>query len=74
MICLNNLMLFWFLALAVLISALARFSGPQRYVAVLIWGLTLVASYIAAPIIGPSNLILLLKVKRSKGKAARPHV
>jgi len=74
MICLNNLMLFWFLALAVLISALARFSGPQRYVAVLIWGLTLVASYVAAPIIGPSNLILLLKVKRSKGKAARPHV
>jgi hypothetical protein len=61
MIFLNNLMLFWFLALAVLISALARFSGPQRYVAVLVWCLTLAAFYIAVPIIGPSTLIRLLK-------------
>jgi hypothetical protein len=66
MIFLNNLMLFWFLVLAVLISALAKFSGPQRYVAVLILGLTLAAFYIAVPIIGPSTLIRLLKGRRAQ--------
>jgi hypothetical protein len=66
MIFLNNLALFWFLVLAVLISALAKFSGPQRYVAVLILGLTLAAVYIAVPIIGPSTLIRLLKGRRAQ--------
>jgi hypothetical protein len=72
MIFLNNLLLLWFLAFAVLISALARFSGPQRYVVILILGLALAAFYIAAPIIGPSTLIRLLKGKRAQS-APRGH-
>jgi hypothetical protein len=71
MIFLKNLMLFWFIAFAVLISALVRFSGPQRFEAVLIWALILGVFYIAVPIFGPSILIRLVKGKLAQSSRPR---
>lgn len=50
----SNLLLVWFLIFAVLISALARFASPQRYVAVLVLGLSRAAFHTA----GSKHLIL----------------
>jgi hypothetical protein len=53
-----------------LISALVRFSGPQRFEALIIWPLILRVFYIAVPIFGPSNLIRLVKGKLAR--SSRP--
>jgi hypothetical protein len=45
----NNLMLFWFLVLTVLVSAILRFASPQRYMAILILAVSLVVFHITVP-------------------------
>jgi hypothetical protein len=71
----NNLLLLWFLIFAVLISALARFGSPQRYIAVLVFfGLSLAAFHAAVPgLTSPSMLIRLLKNERSAQSTVGPH-
>src|SRR5260370_1206382 len=49
MIFLNDLLIFWFLVLAVFVSTSLRFASPQRYIAILVWALSLAAFHIAVP-------------------------
>jgi len=59
----NNIILLFSLILAVLISAFIRFTGHQRYVAILVVGLCLAVFYIAVPLT-PGALFRLLKGKQ----------
>jgi hypothetical protein len=45
----NNLILFYVLTLSVLISAIARFSSPKRYIAIAVLLVSLVAFNVAVP-------------------------
>jgi hypothetical protein len=73
MISLNNLLLVWSLILAVLISIITRFVGQQRYIAVLVLALSLVAFHIAVPgMTSPTTMIWLLKNRRAQS-TPRPH-
>jgi hypothetical protein len=73
MISLNNLLLVWFLILAVLISIITRFVGHQRYIAVLVLALSLVAFHIAVPgMTSPTTMIWLLKHRHAQS-TPRPH-
>ena len=45
----NNVLLFWFLIFAVLVSATLRFASPQRYMAILILAISLVIFHVAVP-------------------------
>src|SRR5580765_7607875 len=57
----NNVLLLISLILAVLISAVVRFAGHQKYVAILALSLALAAFHIAVPVItSPSMLFRLL--------------
>lgn len=61
----NNVLLLHSLILAVLVSAVARFAGHQRYIAILVLGLALAAFHIAVPgMTNPSQLFRLLKEER----------
>ena len=46
----NNVLLFWFLVFAVLVSATLRFASPQRYMAILILAISLVIFHVAVPV------------------------
>jgi hypothetical protein len=62
----NNFLLLYSLILAVLISAVVRFAGHQRYIAILALGLALVAFHIAVPgMTNPSLFLRLLKDERT---------
>jgi hypothetical protein len=63
----NNVLLLLSLILAVLISEVARFAGPQRYVAVLMLALSLVAFHIAEP--GLTNPRLLIRLLMNENPA-----
>jgi hypothetical protein len=57
----NNLLLFWFLVVAVVVSMSMRFASPQRYLAFLVFILILAAFHIAVPImLNPRSLIRLV--------------
>jgi hypothetical protein len=60
----NNLLLFFVLVLATLFSIVVRFAGHDKYIALLVLGLALVAFHIAAPITRPSMLFRLWKKRR----------
>jgi len=61
----NNVLLLFSLILAVLISAVVRFAGHQKYIAILALSLALAAFHIAVPgITSPSMLFRLLKNER----------
>jgi hypothetical protein len=61
----NNVLLLISLILAVLISAVVRFAGHQKYVAILALSLALAAFHIAVPVItSRSMLFRLLKNER----------
>jgi hypothetical protein len=60
----NNLLLFFVLVLATLFSIVVRFAGHDKYIALLVLGLALVAFHIATPITRPSMLFRLLKNRR----------
>lgn len=66
----NNVLLLLSLVLAVLISAVVRFVGHQKYIAILTLGLALAAFYIAVPIIRPSMLFRLWRNGRIAGDGA----
>jgi hypothetical protein len=73
MIFLNNLLLVWSLILVVLISIITRFVGQQRYIAVLVLALSLVAFHVAVPgMRSPTTMIWLLKNRRAQS-TPRPH-
>jgi hypothetical protein len=73
MIFLNNLLLVWSLIFAVLISIFTRFVGQQRYIAVLVLALSLVAFHIAVPgMTTPATMIWLLKNRRAQSSYG-PH-
>jgi hypothetical protein len=55
----NNLLLFWFLACAVLVSAALRFANPERYVAMAIVLLSLAAFEVAGPSFLRFTILLL---------------
>ena len=62
----SNFLLFYSLILAVLISAVVSFGGHQRYFAILLLVLALVAFHIAVPgMTNPSLFLRLLKDERS---------
>ena len=62
----SNFLLFYSLILAVLISAVVSFGGHQRYFAILVLVLALVAFHIAVPgMTNPSLFLRLLKDERS---------
>jgi hypothetical protein len=68
----NNVLLLYSLILAVLISAVVRFAGNQRYIAILVLGLALAAFHIAVPgMTNPSQLLRLLKDERTARDAAK---
>jgi hypothetical protein len=61
----NNVLLLFSLILAVLVSAVVRFTGHQMYIAILALGLALAAFHIAVPgITSPRTLYRLLKNER----------
>jgi hypothetical protein len=65
---LNDMLLLYSLIFAVLVSALVRFAGHQRYIAILVLGLALAAFHVAVTgVTNPSQLLRLLKA----GRAAR---
>jgi hypothetical protein len=55
----NNVLLFWFLTLTVLISAVLRFAGPQRIIAIFVLALSLAVFHVAVP--GFLNAIWLIR-------------
>jgi hypothetical protein len=55
----NNVLLFWFLVLTVLVSAVLRFAGPHRYIAIFVLALGLVVFHVAVP--GFLNSIWLVR-------------
>jgi hypothetical protein len=62
----NNVLLLYSLILAVLISAVVRFAGHQRYIAILVLSLALAAFHIAVPgMTNPIQLLRLLKNERT---------
>jgi hypothetical protein len=62
----NNVLLLYSLILAVLICAVVRFAGHQRYTAILVLGLALAAFHIAVPGMTNANQLLrLLKDERT---------
>jgi hypothetical protein len=62
----NNVLLLYSLILAVLISAVVRFAGHQRYIAILALVLALVAFHVAVPgMTNPSLFLRLLKDERT---------
>jgi len=62
----NNIILLFSLILAVLVSAIVRFPGHQRYFAVLAVGLALAAFHIAGGgILHPRILLILLRNERT---------
>ena len=70
----NNVLLLFFLIFAVLISAVARFASPQRYVAIFILVLSLAAFHIAVPgITSPNMLIRLLRNENITEPPRGPH-
>ena len=61
----NNVLLLLSLILAVLISAIVRFAGSQKYIAILVLALALAAFHIAVPgITSPRMLLRLWKNER----------
>jgi hypothetical protein len=66
----NNVLLLYSLILAVLISAVVRFAGHQRYIAILVLSLALAAFHIAVP--GMTNPIQLLR--RLKDERTASHM
>jgi hypothetical protein len=61
----NNVLLLSSLILAALISALVRFPGHQKYIAILAMGLALAAFHIAVPgLTSPTMLLRLLRNER----------
>jgi len=60
----NNVLLFFLLVFATLFSAVVRFVGHDKYIAILVLGLALVAFHIAVPITRPSVLFRLWKNRR----------
>jgi hypothetical protein len=61
----NNVLLVLSLILAVLISAIVRFAGSQKYIAILVLALALAAFHIAVPVItSPRTLFGLWKDER----------
>lgn len=61
----NNVLLLLSLFLAVLVSAIARFAGSQKYIAILVLALALAAFHIAVPgITSPRMLLRLWKNER----------
>ena len=70
MIFLNDPLIFWFLVLAVFVSTSLRFASPQRYIAILVWALSLAAFHIAVPgFLNPRCLVRLILRNRNKGGA-----
>ncbi|HEY6943790.1 MAG TPA: hypothetical protein VI431_01520 [Candidatus Acidoferrum sp.] len=68
----NNVLLLLALILTVLISALVRFPGHQKYFAILVLGLALAAFHIAVPgVTSPSMLFRLFKNARTVKNGAR---
>ena len=62
----NNFLLLYSLILAVLISAVVRFAGHQRYIAILALGLALAAFHVAVPgMTNPRLFLRLLKDERT---------
>ena len=67
---LNNFLLLFSLIVAVLISAIVRFHGRERYFAVLVVGFALAAFHIAGGgILNPRNVLHLFKTSRLQKKA-----
>jgi hypothetical protein len=61
----KNVLLLYSSLLAVLISAVVNFAGHQRYIAILVLGLSLAAFHIGVPgMTNPSLLLRLLKYER----------
>jgi hypothetical protein len=61
----NNVVLLWSLIFAVMISSVLRFASPQRFIAILLLGVSLAAFHIAVPsLLSPTTLIRLWKNKR----------
>jgi hypothetical protein len=72
MVFLNNLLLFWFLVFAVFVTGSLGFVGPQRYIAILSWAVSLAAFHIAVVpgFLNPQRLVWLILKKRNKGSRA----
>ena len=68
----NNVFLLFSLVLAVRISQFARFAGPQRYIAVLVLALSLVAFHIAVPGLTSPRLLFHLLINENPAGVARP--
>lgn len=70
MIFLNDLLIFWFFVFAVFASTILRFPSPQRYIAILVWALSLAAFHIAVPgFLNPRRLVRLILRTKNKGGA-----
>ena len=57
----GNVLIFFFLIFAVLVSAILRFASPQRYIAILILAVSLIVFHIATPVF--SDAISLIHQK-----------
>jgi cellulose synthase/poly-beta-1,6-N-acetylglucosamine synthase-like glycosyltransferase len=66
MLRITNILLLYSLILAVVISAVVKFTGQQKYIAILVLGLALTAFYVAAPITSPSMLFGLLRLLKNE--------
>jgi hypothetical protein len=66
MLRITNILLLYSLILAVVISAVVKFTGQQKYIAILVLGLALTAFYVAAPITSPSMLFRLLRLWKNE--------
>jgi|SRR6266851_5325820 len=68
MVLLNNLLLFWFLVLAVFVTAILGFAGPQRYIALFVWAVSLIAFHIAVVpgFLNPQQLVWLIRKRMEK--------
>jgi len=62
----KNILLLYSLILTVVISAVVKFTGQQKYIAILVLGLALTAFYVAAPITSPSMLVRLLRLWKNE--------
>jgi hypothetical protein len=66
MVGIKNILLLYSLILAVVISAVVRFAGHQKYVAILALALALTTFYVAAPITNPITLLRLFRLWKNE--------
>jgi hypothetical protein len=68
MVFLNNLLLFWFLVFAVFVTASLGFAGPQRYIALLLWAVSLAAFHIfvVPGFLNPQRLVWMILKRRNR--------